>query len=119
MSEYQLFCYSESLGRDYPDSYQQKPYRVFNTQLTEDEYFKISIPKLELEFDKEESYTTRHQTAFKKAWSKASQELKQQFYNLPHFDWDIFTKITGVEPETVIGSQDIIELNGNKYQLIK
>jgi uncharacterized protein YwqG len=121
MSEYQLFCYSDSHGRDYPDSCQQKPYRVFNTQLTEEEYSKISIPKLKLEFDKNESYATRYQTAFKKAWSEATQELKQQFFDISHFDWDIFTKITGVEPETVTQpteTQEIIELNGRKYKLI-
>lgn len=114
MSEYQLFCYADTFGRKYTDSYQQKPFRVFNVEITQEEYNKIKIPQMELKFDKNKNYSIRYQTAFKNAWDKASQELKQQFFNLPHFDWDIFTKITGVEKEDTIFDQVL----NNKIQFL-
>jgi hypothetical protein len=97
MSEYQLFCYAEKYGSDNPDSYQQKPYRIFNSQITELEYRKIKIPKIKLEFDKNVNYSTRYQTAFKNAWELLSQKEREEFLNLPHFDLIIFYKITGVD----------------------
>jgi hypothetical protein len=118
MCEYQLFCHAENIGRDYSDSYQQKPYRVFNVQVTEDEYKNIKIPRITLKFDSKESYASRYQTAFKKAWSEATPELQQQFLDIPHFNAVIFEKITGVRIETDEKDSEIIELNGKKYKLI-
>jgi hypothetical protein len=97
MSEYQLFCYAESYGKEFTDSYQQKPYRVFNKEISEKEFNKIKIPRIKLDFDSEENYTTRYQTAFQKAWDILSVARRQEFYDIPHFNWDIFTKITGVK----------------------
>jgi len=99
MSEFQLFCYAEECWREFEDSYQQKPYRVFNTQVTEEEYRRIKSPNIKLVFDTGESYKTRYKTSFKKAWSELAEEEKQEFFDIPHFNWEIFTKITWVEPE--------------------
>jgi hypothetical protein len=121
MSEYQLFCYAEEFGHNYSDSYQQKPYRVFNIHLSDIEFQAIDIPKIKLEFDKNELYTTRYQTAFKKAWLNLDSTEKQKFFDIPYFNWDIFTKITGVEKEKQVEKADdseIIELNGKKYKRI-
>jgi hypothetical protein len=92
MTEYNLFCYAEK-NKD-EDSFQQKRYRVFNKEISKEEYEKISIPSIKLEFNRDESYPTRYQTAFKKAWNLLSQEGKSEFLNLPNFSWEIFTKIT-------------------------
>jgi hypothetical protein len=54
MTENNAFCWSEKLGSE--TSFQQKKYRVFNTQLTQEEYAKIKIPNHKLEFDKNESF---------------------------------------------------------------
>jgi hypothetical protein len=56
---------------------------VFNTQLTKEDYNKINIPYMKLEFDKEESRTTRYKTAFNKAFQKLSQEDKDKITSLP------------------------------------
>jgi len=40
-----------------------------------------------------------YKTAWKLFWRKTSEENKKKFLNLPNFDWDIFTEITGVERE--------------------
>jgi uncharacterized protein YwqG len=119
MSEFQLFCCADNYGREEPGSYQQKPYRVFNVELTESEFSNINIPKISLEFDKNESSDTIYQTAFKKAWNELRQEEKQKFFDIPHFNWDIFTKITGIEPEIQEAKLDeIIELDGKRYKLV-
>ena len=98
MTEYNYFCSAKEYNDK--DSFQQKRYRVFNVEVGKDEY--SEIPKIchKFEFDKNESYTTRFQTAFKKIWDKLSDKEKQQYFDIPHFNWEIFTDITGVKKET-------------------
>ena len=52
MTEYNLFCYAEEFNDE--NSFQQKRYRAFNKEITKEEYDKISIPKIKLEFDNNE-----------------------------------------------------------------
>ena len=92
MTEYNLFCFAEDFNDE--NSFQQKRYRVFNKEITQEEYNKISVLEIKLEFDKSEVSSTRYQTAFKKAWSELPQEEKNKFLSLPNFDKDIFFKIT-------------------------
>ena len=92
MTEYNLFCFSEKFNDE--NSFQQKRYRVFNKEITQEEYNKISVLEIKLEFDKSEVSSTRYQTAFKKAWNELSQDNKNKILDLPHFDKDIFFKIT-------------------------
>ena len=86
MTEYNTFCWSTSYNSD--TSFQQKKYRVFNTQISKEEYDAIKIPNHELEFDDDESYSTRYATAFKKMWDTLSQEEKQEYFDIPHFNWE-------------------------------
>lgn len=111
MTEYNYFCWSDEYGEE--NSFQQKRYRVFNVEVTEDEYDAIAKLSPKLEFDVNESYATRFQTAFEKYWNTLDEKGKQEYYDIPHFDWKGFTFITGVEK-----SEDIIEVNGKKYKLI-
>jgi hypothetical protein len=76
---------------------------VFNTEITEDEFLNIKVPHIDLIFDKNGSY----EATWKNAWNLLSQEEKQQFLDLPHFNADIFKKITG------------IEVNNQKNELLK
>ena len=109
MTEYNLFCFAEVSNDE--NSFQQKRYRVFNKEITKEEYEKITIPKIELHFDKDESFDTRYQTAFRKAWNELSQEGKNKFLNLPNFSKDIFFKITGVQIEdSFIGKEVSVEV---------
>jgi hypothetical protein len=48
------------------------------------------------------------------AWSKADQETKDRFLNLPNFDADIFFEITGIEVE---GKEEKITIEGVEYTL--
>lgn len=121
MTEYNYFCWSEEHNDD--NSFQQKRYRVFNVEVTEEEYDSINKIHHELEFDPDESSTTRLKTAFKKMWDKLTDEEKNKYYDIPHFDWYGFTFITGIEKEE--GEKDrafeeeIITLNGKKYKLVE
>ncbi len=90
MAEKQLFCTS---------SEEPKSFRVFNVEISEDEYRKIEKPMIQLEFNIDEDSETVFHTAFKKAWKELTIEQKQQFFDIPHFNWEIFTKITGVEKQ--------------------
>ena len=94
MTGYNIFCYADKEGDK--NSFQQAEYRIFNVQITKEEYHNIEIPKITLDFDKDEPHDTRYKTAFKKAWEKLDEDGKKQFTDLPHFDPDIFEKITGV-----------------------
>jgi hypothetical protein len=100
VTEHNIFCYAEEKGDK--NSFQQARYRIFNTQITKEEYENIEVPKITLDFDKNESYITRYQTAFKKAWEKLSKDEKDKFLNLPYFDADIFEKITGVNTKLMM-----------------
>ena len=68
MTEYNYFCSSEKYNDE--NSFQQKRYRIFNKQVSKEEYEKVKKIYNKLEFDKNESYETRFQTAFKKMWDK-------------------------------------------------
>ena len=98
MTEYNYFCWSEKFNDK--DSFQQKRYRVFNVEVSESEYNKIRKIYHKLEFDKDESYVTRFQTAFKKMWNDLNKEEKQEYFDIPHFNWEGFTFITGIKKET-------------------
>ena len=97
MTEYNYFCWSEEYNDK--DSFQQKRYRIFNVEVTKEEYKKSAKIYHKLEFDKDESYKTRYKTAFKNMWDKLKEKEKQEYFDIPHFDWKGFTYITGVEKE--------------------
>lgn len=84
MTEYNLFCRAEKYNDK--DSFQQPRRRVFNTQVTEEEYQAIKIPYHKLEFDEDENYGTRYQTAFKKMRATLTKEQKQEYLDIPHFN---------------------------------
>jgi len=110
MTEYNYFCYAEDREKDW---YQQSKYRVFNTQLTEEEYDKIQKINIELKFNKNDSYETKYQIAFNNAFNKLSQTDKESITSLPWFNKDIFKKYWWIELNS-----DIIEVKWIKYKRI-
>jgi len=95
MTEYNYFCEAKEYNDE--DSFQQKRFRIFNVEVTEEEYKSIDKIRPKLEFDKNESKTTRFQTAFKKHWNTLNSNDKQKYYDIPHFNHVMFTSITGVK----------------------
>jgi hypothetical protein len=70
-----------------------------------------------LEFDKNESFWTRYATAFKKMWGSLSKEQKQEYFDIPHFSWEWFTFITGIE-KTMTGKTVTVTIDGKEYMAI-
>ena len=63
----------------------------------------------------------RFQLAAKKAWNKASQEEKEQTFNLPNFDADIFYEIFGIDVRkkyNTLSNDDVMIINGIKYKKV-
>lgn len=120
MTEYNYFCWSEKYNGE--NSFQQKRYRVFNVEVGKEEYEKIRKIYHKLEFDKNETYSTRFQTAFKKMWNKLSKEEKQEYFDIPHFNWEGFTFITGIEKEQQIEEMTVEQICkelGREIKIIK
>ena len=95
MTEYNIFCRAKEYNDE--NSFQQKRYRIFNKEISKEEYNKIKIPKIKLEFDKDLPYDVRYKRAWNVAWNKLSNKEKKEFTDLPYFDKTIFLEITGIE----------------------
>lgn len=114
MTEYNYFCWSEKLNDR--DSFQQPRYRVFNVQLSKEEYEKIPKINLELKFDRNEPSAKRYQTAFRKMWQRLTKEEQKKYLDIPHFNWEGFTFITGITKEDGESKKKII-LDGKEIEI--
>ena len=123
MTENNYFCWSEKYNDE--NSFQQKRYRVFNVEVGKEKYNKIKKIYRKLEFDKNENYEnyeTRFQTAFKKMWNNLLKEEKQEYFDIPHFNWEGFTFITGIEKEQQIEEMTVEQICkelGREIKIIK
>lgn len=108
MTECNYFCWSEKLNDE--NSFQQKRYRVFNIEVSKEEYGSIKKIYHELEFDNDEYCETRFKTAFRKMWNKLSKEERQEYFDIPHFNWEGFTFITGIKQEDVEKKEIILTM---------
>ena len=108
MTEYNYFCWSENFNDN--DSFQQKRHRVFNVEVTKVEYEEIKKIYNKLEFDNNELYDTRFQTAFKKMRDKLSQEWKQEYLDIPHFNKEWFKFITWIDVEEKVEELTLEEI---------
>jgi len=85
MTEYNYFCWAERYKDE--NSVQQNSYRIFNTQVTKVEYEKVKKISHPMPLNSDESYETRYATAFKKMWDTLTKDQKQEYYDIPHFNW--------------------------------
>ena len=44
--------------------------------------------------------TLEYAEAWKVFWAETSEDNRKKFLNLPNFSWEIFTSVTGIEPQT-------------------
>jgi hypothetical protein len=52
-------------------------------------------------------------------WRTTSEENKKKIFNLPNFDWQIFTEITGIEKEPSLKGKEVeVKLDGKTYKAI-
>lgn len=123
-----LFCIGDGKYESKGDGY-QKNNRVFNIEVSPEEFSKIysSVPKIKLPITKwieeenmtitennnNENYkslggylkTLSYKDAWSVAWEEMNQETKDKFLSIPHFNKDIFEKITGIKID-----EDIVEM---------
>ena len=64
-------------------------------QMTDDE--KIESPDFHVRSGYLKTYTWEE--AWANYWQDSDEEERQRVLNLPNFSWDIFTEITGIQPE--------------------
>ncbi len=98
MTEYNYFCWSKKYNDE--NSFQQKRYRVFNVEVGEEEYNQIKKIYHKLEINPDDNNGVRFQNAFKKMWDKLSDEERQEYIDIPHFNAEGFEFITGINVKT-------------------
>ncbi len=139
-----IFCLGDGKYESKGEGY-QKNLRIFNIEVSEDEWSKArnATPKFELPIAKwvdkkymtkeeKENWTSCNQTggflktlsyqnAWAEAWPKASDAFKKWVKDLPHFDAEIFEKITGQKidsPLSLKGKEVEVKLDGVSYKAI-
>ncbi len=124
MSERMIFCLGEGGVKSEGNGY-QKNNQIFNVEVTKDEWdeARASLPELKIAITKwtdEDNMTDQekkdvtgwktmggflkrygHKEAWANWWTDASKSDKQKILDLPHFDDDIFEKITGIRVNTL------------------
>lgn len=142
MSERMIFCLGEGRYESKWAGY-QKNLQIFNTPVTEDVYSKTlsllnakntKLPiatRIKVDDIKDPTTTQKqlwghlktlsYKDAWKEYWTTATQEDAKFYQSLPHFDMEIFTKITGITQEDfdekLWASEDVLIKNGKKYRV--
>jgi len=91
-------------------------------QISKDEFDKISVPSIKLEFDKNLSYDVRYKRAWNMARNKLSDKKKKDFTDLPYFDKKIFEDITGIKIDEDIEEitlSEVCKRLGKNVKIIK
>ena len=88
---------------------------IFNKPVSQDEFYKIksSLPTVKLKMDK-----WSYEEAWKKWWSEATTEDKENILNIPQFDGKIFTAITGItdfKTKSLSGKTVVVKVDGVEY----
>lgn len=141
MSEKMIFCLGDGRWENKGEGY-QKNLRIFNQDVSEDEYNKtLSLLgdneiKIQLtkwvdykNLDKDDQTSTSKQLggllkvftyeeAWKNFWDKATQEQKSVILDIPQFDNEIFKSITGIDVKQSKNPTEIT-IDGAKYRLVE
>ena len=144
MSEYMIFCLGDGKYESKGEGY-QKNHRVFNQQLTKEEWNKVkselSVIKIPLtkwidskdmtSEDKDNSSTWKevggilkvlsYEQAWATWWLEAKQEEKNKILDCKYFDPKIFTEITGIKDfvtTNLSGKTVKVELDGKTYEAV-
>jgi hypothetical protein len=144
MSERMLFCLGDGKYATKGEGY-QKNNRVFNVQVTPEEFDKIraSLPTIKVPLtkwidkkdmtdeEKENSSVWKEVGGYLKVntyenawaiwWKEASQEDKNKILNCKYFNAEIFTKITGIKDfavKSLSGKVVKVEIDGQKYEAV-
>jgi len=98
VTSYNYFCRSKELGSK--AWHKQRKYRMFNVEVWRDVYHSFrKVLSVKLEFDTNEDASTRYYTAFKKLRASLDKAWRQEYLDIPHFNWEWFTFITWIKEE--------------------
>lgn len=138
MSERMLFCLGEGRLNSKGAGY-QKNNQIFNTQVTESEWNEArnSLPEIKIaitkwvdkkDMTKDEKndnpiyketggYLKRYgyKEAWTNWWEQASEKDRQAILDLPHFNAEIFTDITGIE--NLATRKQTVNIGGKDYEV--
>ena len=136
-----IFCLGEGRYESKGEGY-QKNYRIFNKQLTKEEWekTKLELPIIKLSLtkwidkkemtDKEKENSSAwkeiggilkifsYEKSWINWWKEAKKEDKDKILNCKYFDSQIFTAITGIKDfktANLSGKKVSVELDGVKY----
>ena len=145
MSEKMLFCLGERKYELKREGY-QKNNQIFNVQVTEEEWdnainsqpafilpLTAWVKREEMTDEEKENISgwsemdgylksQSYQDAWKEGWANASQEFKDWVKNLPHFNPELFEKITSIKFESEVKEMTVLEINkalGYDVKIIK
>jgi len=145
MSEKMLFCLGERKYELKREGY-QKNNQIFNVQVTEEEWdnainsqpafilpLTAWVKREEMTDEEKENISgwsemggylksQSYQDAWKEGWANASQEFKDWVKNLPHFNPELFEKITSIKFEAEVKEMTVSEINkalGYDVKIIK
>ena len=145
MSEKMLFCLGEGKYELKREGY-QKNNQIFNVQVTEEEWdnainsqpafilpLTAWVKREEMTDEEKENISgwsemggylksQSYQDAWKEGWANASQEFKDWVKNLPHFNPELFEKITSIKFESEVKEMTVSEINkalGYDVKIIK
>ena len=145
MSEKMLFCLGEGKYELKREGY-QKNNQIFNVQVTEEEWdnainsqpafilpLTAWVKREEMTDEEKENISgwsemdgylksQSYQDAWKEGWANASQEFKDWVKNLPHFNPELFEKITSIKFEAEVKEMTVSEINkalGYDVKIIK
>ena len=134
MSEKMLFCLGERKYELKREGY-QKNNQIFNVQVTEEEWdnainsqpafilpLTAWVKREEMTDEEKENISgwsemggylksQSYQDAWKEGWANASQEFKDWVKNLPHFNPELFEKITSIKFEAEVKEMTVSEIN--------
>ncbi len=138
-----IFCLGEGKYESKGEGY-QKNFRIFNKDVLEETYnkvknsldikgFKLPIAKwIKIEDVKDPTTTQKqlggylktlsYQNAWKEMWNGLSQSDKLFFQELPHFDSEIFFKITGIKIDDKVEEitvEEVCKRLGKTIKIVK
>lgn len=146
MSEKMIFCVGEGKYESKGVGY-QKHLQIFNTQVSEEEYNKVKsaldvknfklptatwVKSEDMTAEEKKNHSSHkelggylkvlsYKNAWKEMWTGLSKADRQFFLDLPHFNAEIFEKITGinVEKNDDATEEAIALLKEKGYKIVK
>ena len=108
MTEYNIFCYSETFNDE--NSFQQKRYRAFNKEVEKKRYSEIRDL---IRYDILKDLTLKMDKSWTDEWKKVSSEQWQRILEIPEADKEVIEKIVGFNLN-LEKAEEMLEIDGRQ-----